>query len=67
MATDIETQNTDLSRQETYEEKFPVADSEWASLRRVPDKLPKIALLILAVEVSLQVPWRRHAPNTKLS
>jgi hypothetical protein len=57
MATDIETQTTDLSRHETYEEKVHVADSEWASLRRVPDKLPKIALLILAVEVSVHIPY----------
>ncbi|EAT83815.2 hypothetical protein SNOG_08647 [Parastagonospora nodorum SN15] len=50
MATDIETQNKDLGRQDTFEEKSPIADSEWVSFRRVPDKLPKIALLILAVE-----------------
>lgn len=52
MAMDIETQNNELTRHETVEEKHIVADSEWANLRRVPDKLPKIALLILAVEVS---------------
>jgi hypothetical protein len=55
MATDIETQNTDLGRQETFDEKVPVVDLEWASLRRVPDKLPKIALLILAVEVHISI------------
>ena len=26
-------------------------EAQWLGLRRVPDKLPKIALLILAVEV----------------
>ncbi|KAH4347489.1 hypothetical protein HBH98_094080 [Parastagonospora nodorum] len=51
MATDVETQNKDLGRQDTFEEKAPIVDSEWASFRRVPDKLPKIALLILAVEL----------------
>lgn len=51
MAMDIETQHTDLDRHDTAEEKIPEADSEWSTLRRVPDKLPKIALLILAVEV----------------
>jgi POT family proton-dependent oligopeptide transporter len=56
MATDIETQNADLGRHETYEDKLQISDSEHGSLRRVPDKLPKIALLILAVEVSLQFP-----------
>lgn len=58
MATDIETQNTDLGRQDTFEEKAHVADSEWASFRRVPDKLPKIALLILAVEVCIPMLFR---------
>jgi hypothetical protein len=29
-----------------------MTDPEWTNLRRVPDTLPKIALLILAVEVS---------------
>jgi POT family proton-dependent oligopeptide transporter len=56
MDADIETQNNDLNRHDTHEEKAHVADSEWANLRRVPDKLPKIALLILAVEVSLHIP-----------
>ena len=53
MTTDIELQRTSLDRHDTAEEKVPEADSEWANLRRVPDKLPKIALLILAVEVSV--------------
>ncbi|KAK3202436.1 hypothetical protein GRF29_161g1186034 [Pseudopithomyces chartarum] len=51
MTTDIELQRTSLDRHDTTEEKIPEADSEWANLRRVPDKLPKIALLILAVEL----------------
>lgn len=29
-------------------------EEQWQGLRRVPDKLPKIALLILAVEVRIQ-------------
>jgi POT family proton-dependent oligopeptide transporter len=52
MATDIELQHTAVERHDTSEEKPPAVESEWANLRRVPDKLPKIALLILAVEVS---------------
>lgn len=52
MTTNIETQNFVFSRRETPEEKVIVADSDYANLRRVPDKLPKLALLILAVEVS---------------
>lgn len=55
MAMDIETQHTDLDRHDTTEEKIPESDSEWSILRRVPDKLPKIALLILAVEVGVLV------------
>jgi POT family proton-dependent oligopeptide transporter len=51
MATDIETQHDILSRRETLEEKVPMAESEWAGLRRVPDKLPMVALLILVVEL----------------
>jgi POT family proton-dependent oligopeptide transporter len=51
MATDIETQHTDLSRHETVEDKKPLAEPEWINLRRVPDKLPMVALLILVVEV----------------
>lgn len=55
MTTDIELQRTSLDRHDTTEEKIPEADSEWTNLRRVPDKLPKIALLILAVEVGTSV------------
>lgn len=51
MAKDIETQNNTLSRHETREDKIRVATSEWENLRRVPDKLPMVALLILVVEV----------------
>ncbi|KAJ4362282.1 hypothetical protein N0V83_010375 [Neocucurbitaria cava] len=51
MARDIEIQNNTLSRQETSEDKIPVATSEWENLRRVPDKLPMVALLILVVEL----------------
>ncbi|OAL45536.1 POT family protein [Pyrenochaeta sp. DS3sAY3a] len=51
MATDIETQHDALSQHETLEEKVPIAESEWAGLRRVPDKLPMVALLILVVEL----------------
>lgn len=64
MATDIETQNNELTRHETIEEKHVVADSEWANLRRVPDKLPKIALLILAVEVSSSAVKIKSKTNT---
>jgi POT family proton-dependent oligopeptide transporter len=62
MATDIETQNTDLGRHDMFEEKAPVAESDWANLQRVPDKLPKIALLILAVEVCVSTlfPTKSH-------
>jgi POT family proton-dependent oligopeptide transporter len=55
MATDIERQNRSLSTHDITEEKATVTDSEWTNLRRVPDALPKIALLILAVEVSAPV------------
>ena len=54
MATDIEIANDALSRQQTFDDKPVVADSDFMTLRRVPDKLPKIALLILAVEVRLK-------------
>ena len=57
MATDIERQHTDLERHDTAEEKVPEANAEWSNLRRVPDNLPKIALLILAVEVSVSALW----------
>jgi POT family proton-dependent oligopeptide transporter len=33
-------------------------EEQWRGLRRVPDKLPKIALLILAVEVRPKTPER---------
>lgn len=56
MATDIETQHTHLARHDTTEKKTATPDSEWTNLRRVPDNLPKIALLILAVEVSTSMP-----------
>lgn len=55
MTTDIETQHTSLGRHDTTEEKATMSDSDWTSLRRVPDNLPKIALLILAVEVRISV------------
>lgn len=51
MATDIETQDH-VGRRQTLEDKAIVTDLEHETLRRIPDKLPKIALLILAVEVS---------------
>jgi hypothetical protein len=51
MATDIETQHNGLSLHETIEDKKPTSEAEWINLRRVPDKLPMVALLILAVEV----------------
>lgn len=51
MATDIETQNNTLSRHETTDDKVLATESEWANLRRIPDKLPMVALLILVVEV----------------
>ncbi|KAL5116475.1 hypothetical protein ACEQ8H_005596 [Pleosporales sp. CAS-2024a] len=48
---DIETQTNTLAHHETSEEKAVATEPEWATLRRVPDNLPKIALLILAVEL----------------
>lgn len=51
MATDIEMQHSDLGRHETIEDKNCIAEAECVNLRRVPDKLPMLALLILAVEV----------------
>ncbi|KAH7401170.1 POT family-domain-containing protein [Phaeosphaeria sp. MPI-PUGE-AT-0046c] len=51
MTTDIETQHTTLARHDTTEEKASVLNGDWTGLRRVPDNLPKIALLILAVEL----------------
>ncbi|KAK7191062.1 peptide transporter PTR2-A (POT family protein) [Paraphaeosphaeria sporulosa] len=51
MATDIEIQDANLNRQTTLDEKARPSDEEYATLRRVPDNLPKIALLILAVEL----------------
>jgi POT family proton-dependent oligopeptide transporter len=67
MATDIETQNNELTRHLTVEEKHIVADSEWANLRRVPDKLPKIALLILAVEASNFTVKKWNATNNMVA
>lgn len=62
MTADIELQHTALGRLETAEEKVPEAESEWSNLRRIPDNLPKIALLILAVEVSFSAsyPWNHY-------
>lgn len=50
MSTDVEAQGHALDRQETIESK-PAITEDWSSLRRIPDNLPKVALLILAVEV----------------
>lgn len=47
----VESQSNALSGHETNDTKPTVAEADWAHLRRVPDKLPKVALLILAVEV----------------
>jgi POT family proton-dependent oligopeptide transporter len=52
MTPDIETQKPSLGSHDITEEKTAMTDPEWTNLRRVPDTLPKIALLILAVEVS---------------
>lgn len=51
MATDIETQNTALGRHDTFDDQKATPESEWVNLRRVPDKLPMVALLILVVEL----------------
>ncbi|PVI05979.1 POT family protein [Periconia macrospinosa] len=51
METVVEAQNSALSGHERVETQSAVAESEWAKLRRVPDKLPTVALLILAVEL----------------
>jgi hypothetical protein len=51
MATDIETQHAYLSHDETTETEKPVTEEDWTNLRRVPGKLPMVALLILVVEV----------------
>ncbi|KAJ8117652.1 hypothetical protein OPT61_g1203 [Boeremia exigua] len=51
MATDINMQDTRLSQHETNEVKNPVSEADWKDLRRVPDKLPMVALLILVVEL----------------
>ena len=51
MATDIETQHAYLSQHETTETEKPVTEGDWTNLRRVPGKLPMVALLILVVEV----------------
>ncbi|KAF2441395.1 PTR2-domain-containing protein [Karstenula rhodostoma CBS 690.94] len=52
MAIDIEIQDVNINRQPILDEKAPPNDSEYATLRRVADNLPKIALLILAVEAT---------------
>ncbi|KAF2847923.1 hypothetical protein T440DRAFT_520575 [Plenodomus tracheiphilus IPT5] len=49
MTADIEVHDTTLSRHETFDEKVLNSESEYANLRRIPDTLPKIALLILAL------------------
>lgn len=40
----------DVARTADHDTKMP-PPSRWEGLRRVPDKMPKIALLILVVEV----------------
>jgi proton-dependent oligopeptide transporter, POT family len=55
MSTDMETQHTSIGRLDSTEEKPTTSDPNWVNLRRVPDNLPKIALLILAVEVRTSV------------
>ncbi|KAF4339335.1 peptide transporter ptr2 [Fusarium beomiforme] len=42
-------------------------EAQWQGLRRVPDKLPKIALLILAVEVSFNTSKHLVMGNGKLT
>ncbi|OSS44135.1 hypothetical protein B5807_11177 [Epicoccum nigrum] len=51
MATDIETQHAHLSQHETTETEKPITEEDWTNLRRVPGKLPMVALLILVVEL----------------
>lgn len=51
MATSLDMQHTGLSQHETNEGEKRVTEADWTDLRRVPDKLPMIALLILVVEV----------------
>jgi len=51
MGTDIEMHHSGFDRQETIEDAKPVEEAEWMDFRRVPDKLPMVALLILVVEV----------------
>lgn len=51
MTTDVDMQHVQLSQHETYEGEKPVHETEWTDLRRVPGKIPMVALLILVVEV----------------
>lgn len=39
------------------------AATQWQGLRRIPDKMPKVAFLILIVEVSFET---MHPTNCKL-
>lgn len=52
MATIVEAQSASTINYEATETKYDATESDWSHLRRIPDKFPKIALLILAVEVS---------------
>lgn len=65
MATDIETQNAYLSQHETTETEKSVTEEDWRNLRRVPGKLPMVALLILVVEVYLSSQVLQGASLTK--
>lgn len=56
MANDIEIQHDGFSQHEANEDKNYLTESEWTNLRRIPDSLPKIALLILVVEVNRTAP-----------
>ena len=59
MGVVTEVQNDNNINGHDTETKSTSAEPDWANLRRVPDKLPKVALLILAVEV-------RETSSTKL-
>lgn len=52
MTTDIESCVQLSHPQQSLDEHVKFDDIEHEKLRRVPDRLPRIALLILAVEVS---------------
>lgn len=50
---DIETKNTNAVDAASMADDKKTETRQWEGLRRVPDKLPKLALLILAVEACI--------------